>query len=448
MKHYIVFLILLLLVSCKLDFEPILFNAGSVNTNKYIAIGDGYTAGVSSLVKLKGRVGAGINPESQENSYPNLLFNKFVATGGSGLFKQPLLSGTAGSGSFYLANIVSDACGGLLPILPIESPDSLAMLENISQFGAFNNLAIPLMPVDAIFDKNFASNAVNPNFYMQRIINNSTESYMDLLSKSVNELLPTFFTSWLGNSDVLNYAVTGGGYLDTISLFGISQIDFTLPGIAPYISSETNFLNNYTAVLDTLFKKPEIKGVLINIPNILELPYFTTLPTYYLSQNCSTKLALYYKTALDTLMVKENDLVLLPSIYAIGKDTKANGELFGLSKQNPMYNAYVLDSIEQQNIKNAINKYNNIIKNLVKKYNIAFFDMYKLLDDLKSGLVFDGIEVDNRLIVGGFWGLDGIHFSHRANAIIANKIIDEMNYTYQANISKINIADYEAIKFP
>ena len=81
---------------------------------------------------------------------------------------------------------------------------------------------------------------------------------------------PTFFTLWIGNNDVLSYATSGGS--------GEYQLNNTNP--ATYgendITDPNLFAMLYGQMVDALAQNAE--GVLINIPNVTSVPYFTTVP--------------------------------------------------------------------------------------------------------------------------------------------------------------------------
>src|SRR5690606_22890909 len=69
----------------------------------------------------------------------------------------------------------------------------------------------------------------------------------------------TFFSFWLGNNDVLGYAVSGATR---------SEI-FTSPEA---------FQLQYQAALGALTSNPEVKGIVGNIPDVTGIPFFTTIP--------------------------------------------------------------------------------------------------------------------------------------------------------------------------
>src|SRR5690606_35221482 len=82
---------------------------------------------------------------------------------------------------------------------------------------------------------------------------------------------PTFFTNWIGNNDVLSYATSGGtgvnqeGNIDVTTYGGN---DITDPQVFPLV---------YSTLIDGLTANGA-KGVVMTIPSVTSIPYFTTVP--------------------------------------------------------------------------------------------------------------------------------------------------------------------------
>ncbi|MCS6833486.1 MAG: SGNH/GDSL hydrolase family protein, partial [Flammeovirgaceae bacterium] len=90
-----------------------------------------------------------------------------------------------------------------------------------------------------------------------------SKSYLDL----VREANISFYTCWLGNNDVLGYATSGGaagvnGDPNRLGLGGITDV--------------TQFQNLYNQLIAVL-KAKNAKGVVATIPNVTDIPYFTTI---------------------------------------------------------------------------------------------------------------------------------------------------------------------------
>jgi hypothetical protein len=89
-------------------------------------------------------------------------------------------------------------------------------------------------------------------------------SYLQMVS----ETNPTFFTCWIGNNDVLGYATSGGA-------FGVNGLPGT--GIYGITNPTTEFKPSYDALIATL-TSGGAKGVVLTIPDVTKIPFFTTVP--------------------------------------------------------------------------------------------------------------------------------------------------------------------------
>src|SRR5699024_2060291 len=91
----------------------------------------------------------------------------------------------------------------------------------------------------------------------------------------------TFFTLWIGNNDILSYATSGGSGVDQTgnldpSTYGSN--DITDPNV---------FAAVYSQQVEALTQNGA-KGVLLNIPEVTSIPYFTTVPTKAIPLDAAT----------------------------------------------------------------------------------------------------------------------------------------------------------------
>src|ERR1017187_571736 len=132
---------------------------------------------------------------------------------------------------------------------------SLATSVYASQ-GPFNNMGVPgakSFNVPQVGYGNLSLGLTNPtiNPYFGRMASNQATS--SILSDALAQN-PTFFSMFIGNNDVLAYAM-GGGASDCVT---------SLP---TFNASILNVVNNLSA--------GGAKGVIGNIPDITSLPFFT-----------------------------------------------------------------------------------------------------------------------------------------------------------------------------
>lgn len=143
--------------------------------------------------------------------------------------------------------------------------------------------------------------------------------------------------------------------------------------------------------------------------------------------------------------INADDIMLTFDIKQLGA-TVNKLPLYGLSPANPLSSAAVLDVNEIAKVQDYVSSYNNAIKATAAANNLPVFDAYALLNQLKSGITQDGVTINTDFISGGFFSLDGTHFTPRGNAYVADEIIKVINAKYGSNIPALNISSYNAVK--
>lgn len=265
---------------------------GSAVFTKYVAIGDSFAAGYSDNALFK---------KGQENSYPNILAQQFVAAGG-GAFAQPLMSDNIG-GLLLGGNVIAGT--RLYFVGETQTPTNVAgkpTTEVTAHLtGSFNNLGVPgaksyhLLAAGYGNVAGVAAGLANP--YFARF--SSTPSTTILADAVAQD--PTFFSLFIGGNDILAYATSGGTGKDQTGN----------PNPATYGSSDITdpavFANVYTNLATALTAKGA-KGVVANLPYITTLPHFTTVP---------------YNPLTPKLIGKNNEAVGVATIKAL------NTQLYG-----------------------------------------------------------------------------------------------------------------------
>jgi lysophospholipase L1-like esterase len=249
-KPWSLIALLVILVSCEPDIDIPAPQTGSADFSRYIAVGNSLTAGISDN---------GLYLEAQQNSFPAIIARQ-ISEISPITFNQPLMPPGNGTGHIFLAGL-----DGGNPQLGIRPPDPNAF-NKVN--GDFNNLGIPFLRVKDIgvqgLGANPAAGSVNAFFYRMLGENESNKSYI----QKVAESNPTFFTCWLGNNDVLGYATSGGA-------FGIEGRPGT-NGLNGLTEKEL-FQLQYNQLVNALTSNGA-KGLLLTIPNITSIPYFTVVP--------------------------------------------------------------------------------------------------------------------------------------------------------------------------
>jgi hypothetical protein len=465
MKYrYILFLgILGLLYSCKPELDDFSLSSGRADFTRYVAFGNSLTAGYAD---------GALYSSGQLYSYPNIMAGQFAKVGG-GKFTQPLMPNDEGVGFtaypppigivFRTKTILgySTDCldnTSLSPVPAIDNPDQAELqgylLSPIT--GSFNNMGIPGAKSFHLIYDGYGNPAnlqtmpptANP-FYVRFASAIDATVLGDALLQA-----PTFFSFWIGNNDVLLYAVSGGDN----NPFGdfITPVDGN-PGVG-FNATMDYILATLTASIKN--------GVIANIPDITSIPFFTTVPynglvltqqaqvdalngayengalgiTFSLGQN--PFVIQDASSPAGIRQIKQNELVLL----TIPQDSlKCAG--WGSQKAIPHY--FVLTENEINAVKTATSSYNAKIKELADNYNLAFVDINGFFNSLSgTGLTYDGIKFTVDFVTGNAFSLDGIHLTPQGNAIIANEFIAAINTKYGANIPIVSVTGYPGIAFP
>ncbi|MDF4203531.1 G-D-S-L family lipolytic protein [Maribacter sp. SA7] len=233
--------------------------AGSADFSNYVSLGNSLTAGFTDGALFQA---------SQSLSLPNLLSQKFSLAGG-GTFTQPLTNDNIGGLALAGTRIQSPRLvfGGAGPV-PLESViGDVTVTTDIAlnnPTGPFNNLGVPGAKSFHLLAPGYGNignvqlGLANP--YFVRMTGATPD--ISVLEMAVSQA-PSFFSLWIGNNDVLGYATTGGDGTDPITPVSGA------PG--------QGFDGSYGALIATL-TAGGAQGVVANIPNVTDVPHFTTVP--------------------------------------------------------------------------------------------------------------------------------------------------------------------------
>ncbi len=257
-------------------------SAGSASFAKYIAIGNSLTAGFQA--------GALFN-EGQNTSLGNILATQFKCVGG-GEFNQPNINSERG---YFLTSGNPLPNGTVLGRLLLQGTpaapaptisDNAALPSQLNPNFVYNgdksklnNFGVPGIQIGQIglretgdwsradLDPTTPGAQPDPRFnpYYARFASDPGNS--TILGDAIGALANggTFFSFWLGNNDVLGYALSGGS---NPAIF--TPVESNLP-----VHPGFRFILNVS--LDALLQVPNVKGVVGNIPEISVIPYFTTI---------------------------------------------------------------------------------------------------------------------------------------------------------------------------
>jgi hypothetical protein len=439
--------------SCKPNVTSDKPKAGNVNFSKYLAVGGSFTAGeADGSLYLTG----------QNYSYPNIIAAQIGKVGSYGPFLQPLLPKEAG---WPLSKTILDTilnCDGSNAAHTVDywtarRVDTVGSASSVAFKGPFGNVGVPGIRVADFLIPGYAAQvqtALGPTYARRFFTNFASATPLDEALRAGH----TFFTCWLGEHDVWGYAFAGG--------------QGTVGSTAPFPTDITDtmlFRKNYDIIADSLTRiRNKAKGVLINIPDIKSIPFFTAIAYNGLSltsaqaDNYNAIWRSIGSTNINFTVGSNNRYIIADPAAPNGRRHIAAGEYilltaadsircgqWGTLKAIPAQ--YVLNSTEVANITNYTNYYNQIILNAANRNNLAYLDMKALFTSFEKGISFNGINFNTQYISGSAFSLDGKYMTARGNAVLANYIIDVINYHYRGdgvNLQHADVSTYPGVKYP
>jgi len=444
-------------------------NKNGLDFSNYVAVGASFTAGYTDN---------GLFIAGQENSFPNILANKFGSD-----FTQPLMSdnfgGLIAGGSpvinpltgnrLFSERLVFVVPGGAGPV-PFQSVNPAAMsttdfaLNNPT--GPFNNLGVPGAKSFHLIAPGYGNLANFPaaaNPYAVRMTG-------DTPNKSILELAvdqdPTFFTlSEIGGNDVLGYATTGGDGTNPIT--DIGTFDFALNKLVDDLTANG------------------AKGAIGNIPNITSLAFFTAVAynavpldvataaqlnagyaayngglqaafaaltgTGLLTEEEVAKRTISFSAGQNAVVIVDENLTNLgainPAFATIPQYRQAtSADLITLTAGAilptgggtalPLSDSFVLTPEEQAEIAAATVAYNASISAIASSKGLALVDLNAvLIEATTTGVTFDNYTMTTSLVTGGLISLDGVHLTSRGYAYMANSFLKAIDATYGSNFA-------------
>jgi hypothetical protein len=462
--------------------------AGTANFTKYVSLGNSLTAGFSDGALFK---------KGQEGSYTNLMAEQFKLVGG-GMFKIPYMNDNRGGLLFGGVPFPADpsqfaprlTITGILnngtsfintPNITVASPVGSQTTEasnNIFASGPFNNMGVPGAKS---FHLGFAGYGVlNP--YFGRFASSSTASVVgDALAQA-----PTFFSLWIGNNDVLSYALSGGT--------GVNRTgDTNIPGYGQSdITDPTAFASVYSGLLNAL-TSGGAKGVIANIPYVSSIPQFTTVPFNPLTAKslgsgdpavgvvtirtintnlygplkqiltgagAGSRINLLSETTANPLLIKDESLpskaaeltaAFTPSLGAA--TAAAFGAIFGQARQTTREDLILLST------QRVIGSTNAAAPAQINKFGVTFplqdkdvltateVSELKTATDAYNVSIKSLAEAKGLAFVGGAFSYDGVHPAPQGYALIANEFLKAINLKYGSTFRGYDITNFP-IQYP
>ncbi|MGH1439521.1 MAG: hypothetical protein ACRBBR_05370 [Cellvibrionaceae bacterium] len=432
------------------------FSSGDVDLSRYVALGDSLTAGFKDGT---------LYIDGQLDSFPNILSGLFEEADG-GAFTQPLMADNLGgllfmgveNSEFPARRVLSNVGGELTPIIQPGTPTTETF--NVIT-GPFSNMGVPGAKSFHLLAPNYgdpAGLAVSPATANPFFVRFASAAANTIVADAVTQA-PTFFTLWIGNNDILGYGTSGG--------------DGTNP-----ITDTATFDGAYGGIVTSL-TAGGAKGVLINLPSIVDIPFFTTVPFNAIpldQANADAANAAYaaYNGGVAALLAGDpdeaaqrtitfvagqnaiviedesltdlsgsglpsvrqataDDYILLTTSSLLGTLRTAGDATTVIGVGSALTDSEALTATEAAEIEVARTAYNTTIEGLAAgSADLALYDAAATLADLNDG---DGISygtgsIDSTFATGGAFSLDGVHPTARGYAVIANGVIDTMNASF------------------
>ena len=265
--------------------DPGTYTSGTADFSNYVAIGNSLTAGFMD---------AALYNESQQFSLGAILSAQLAEAGGSGVYNQPDINSENGFNDTFTTD-GGPALGRLkldtstqVPILDISLPSPTINGDPVEFYTGsvteLNNFGVSGIRVGQLLTPDMGTPGTSDyNVYYERYASSPGSS--TILDDAISAT-PTFFTLWIGNNDILGYALSGATNSN--------------------LTSPADFQQSFSTVLQTLMQRTDAKGLVATIPPILEIPMFQTIPYNVLDlPSGSSLLNLQFRTynsALDDLV--------------------------------------------------------------------------------------------------------------------------------------------------
>lgn len=447
---YILFLLPLLL-ACKPKAPTYVVDAGTADFIKFIAIGDGHTAGYMD---------DGLSLDGQKNSLGAILQQQLIMAGAPAIEMPWMSNQNIGLNVNGLSRLIlgyKTDCQGISSLSPVR----VSLQGETSAFSSsaynpskkYSNFGVPgLRMIDMVSTAFGNINLPQHNAFFARMSKDQfnlpgSGNYSSVQENIFDGGYPTFCSIYLGIEDVLPYARSGATQHPMSPLAGLPGVGFeeSLIQLCEQLSSQN------------------VKAVIATIPNISDWPFFNTIPYNGLTLDAEKAASLnqiYNPIGISFVVGANPFMVADPNAGMFGVRPAVPGEKILLTapldsvKCNqmgsifPFRNEFVLTTDELATIQLRIDEYNAVIRQKATTYGFALVETGDFYDKLTTGFTYNGATLSAKFVSGGAFSLDGIHLNPRGNALLANEFIKAINKKFSAKIPLINALNYNAILFP
>ena len=440
------------LSSCKPKEKLAPMSPGEINLQQFVAIGDGNTAGYMDDALYK---------YGQQNSFGAILQAQLQLVGAGEIFLPLMGSANIGTNSSFLSKLIlgykTDCLGGigLSPVRFAQQGEVASLTTSVySSQNKYSNFGVPgLRMIDMVSTAFGNINLPQHNAFFARMSKDQftwpvwSGDWSSVQENIFDGGYPTFCSIYLGIEDVLPYARSGATQNPMSPLAGF-------PGVG--------FEESLTQLCGQLYSQ-NVKAVVGTIPDITQMPYFTTIPYNGLNldeANAASLNQIYGPLGFSFTIGSNPFMIEDPTAGAFGVRPMVEGELILLSAPldsikchqygsvYPLRDEFVLTLAELQEIRNQILAYNQVIRQYSNFHGFAIAETADFYKKLNDGFVYNGVTMSAKFVSGGAYSLDGIHLNPKGNALLANVFITAINKTYKASIPLANALFYSSTYFP
>ena len=462
---------------------------GSADFSTFVALGDSFIAGYADGALYR---------HGQENSFPAIMAQQFALVGGGAFIQPEMPVGATGSMFFGMTDLGRTDRLILVPTGDSESPATPAEItpsistdistESIP--GLYNNTGVPGAKVFHVPSTGYGNPAgllampPSANPYFVRFASTTASS----MQANAAAQTPSFLTLWIGTYDVLFYALAGGDGVDQNAANNINPLSYGPDDI----TDDAVFAAFYAPIVAAI-KTANNKGVLINVPDVITMPYFTTVPYNAISMDVDTaafsnmlaqivnhnnevaasaltpaekvERTITFVEGQNALVIDDDELppvagisenwrqatardfIVLPASRIIGTEEIMNDPATVWGVGTPLTDADVLSEVEVGRVETARTAYNTTIEDEADADpNLLLFDADAFFTELSTtGILYGSGGISSTFAQGGGYSLDGVDLTARGYAALANEMFKVINAGFGGYIPPVDPSDYSTV---